>query len=48
VHLYIAGPAGLAFMLGQLSNTLGDVHLYEHQQSDATGVYLLAAAIGCK
>ena len=30
VHLFTAVPVGLAFMIGQLLNTLGAVHTYEH------------------
>jgi SMODS-associated and fused to various effectors sensor domain len=30
VHLFMAAPVGLAFMIGQLLNTLGTVHTYEH------------------
>jgi hypothetical protein len=30
VHLFMAAPAGLAFMLGQLLNTFGEVQTYEH------------------
>jgi hypothetical protein len=30
VHLFMAVPVGLAFMIGQLLNTLGAVHTYEH------------------
>lgn len=30
VHLFIAGPVGLAFLLGQLLNTFGTVHTYEY------------------
>lgn len=30
VHLFMAAPVGLAMMIGQLLNTLGTVHTYEH------------------
>jgi hypothetical protein len=30
VHLFMAAPAGLAFMIGQLLNTFGEVQTYEH------------------
>jgi SMODS-associated and fused to various effectors sensor domain len=30
VHLFLAVPAGLAFMTGQLLNGFGDVQTYEH------------------
>jgi hypothetical protein len=33
VHLFIAGPAGLAFLLGRLANTLPKVVVYEHVPS---------------
>lgn len=39
VHLFIAGPAGLAFLIGQLLNTLGVVVTYEHVSGTGTGTY---------
>jgi hypothetical protein len=30
VHLFLAVPAGLAFMIGQLLNTVGEAQTYEH------------------
>lgn len=30
VHLFMAAPAGLSFMLGRLLNTFGEVQTYEH------------------
>ena len=42
VHLFIAGPAGLAFLLGQLLNTLGVVVTYEHTSVSGTGAYARA------
>jgi hypothetical protein len=30
VHLFLAVPAGLAFLIGQLLNGFGDVQTYEH------------------
>jgi hypothetical protein len=30
VHLFMAAPAGLSFMLGQLLNTFGEVQTYEY------------------
>jgi len=30
VHLFVAGPAGLAFLIGQLLNGFGNVQTYEH------------------
>ena len=40
VHIFFAGPVGLALMIGQLLNTLGPVQLYEHVASDGTGSYV--------
>lgn len=40
VHFFMAGPVGIAFLIGQLSNTLGPVRLYEHDESDAVGHYV--------
>ena len=39
VHLFLAVPAGLAMMIGQMLNTLGPVQTYEHVAIDAVGVY---------
>ncbi len=44
LHLFIAGPAGLAFLLGQLLNTLGTVHTYEHVTDHGIGHYHPAVA----
>jgi hypothetical protein len=33
-HLFLAVPAGLAFMLGQLLNTFGNIQTYEHVPGD--------------
>jgi hypothetical protein len=30
VHLFLAAPVGLAFMIGQLLNGFGDIQTYEH------------------
>ena len=46
VHLFMAVPAGLAMLIGQLSNALGPVQTYEHIQTDATGMYEPAAVLG--
>lgn len=46
VHLFMAVPAGLAMLIGQLLNTLGPVHTYEHIQVDALGMYQPAALLG--
>jgi hypothetical protein len=35
VHLFLAVPAGVAFMLGQLLNTWGSVQTYEHTAGNA-------------
>lgn len=45
VHLFIAGPAGLAFLIGQLLNTLGVVTTYEHVSGTGTGTYQPAIAL---
>lgn len=39
IHLFMAVPAGLAFLLGQLSNTLGPILVYEHQSDGCVGTY---------
>ena len=46
VHLFMAVPAGLAMIIGQLLNTLGQVQTYEHISQGATGHYLPAALLG--
>ena len=46
VHLFMAVPAGLAMMIGQLLNTLGPIQTYEHIPVDATGTYESAAVLG--
>jgi len=38
-HLFLAVPAGVALMLGQLANTLGPLQTYEHIPLDALGRY---------
>lgn len=40
IHLFLAVPVGLAFLFGQLSNTLGPIWLYEHEESTAIGHYV--------
>ncbi len=45
VHLFMAVPAGLAMLIGQLLNTLGKVQTYEHIQEGATGRYEAAAQL---
>lgn len=39
VHLFLAGPAGLAFLLGQQLNTFGTVFFYEHEPTGPIGTY---------
>jgi hypothetical protein len=39
LHLFLAVPAGLAMMIGQMLNTFGPVQTYEHMPTDAVGVY---------
>ena len=46
VHLFMAVPVGLAMLIGQLLNTLGQVQTYEHIQQGATGYYVPAALLG--
>ena len=48
VHLFTAVPAGLAMLIGQLSNTLGPIQTYEHIPSDATGHYRPAALLNAR
>jgi SMODS-associated and fused to various effectors sensor domain len=45
VHLFLAVPAGLAMMIGQMLNTFGSVQTHEHIGSDAVGVYQSAALL---
>ena len=45
VHLFLAVPAGLAMMIGQMLNTFGPVQTYEHVAIDAVGVYRPAALL---
>ncbi len=46
IHLFMAVPSGLAMLVGQLLNTLGQVQTYEHIQDGATGRYVPAALLG--
>jgi len=39
IHLFIAGPVGLAFLLGRQLNTFGEVHCYEHVAEGPIGIY---------
>jgi len=45
VHLFLAVPAGLAMMIGQVLNTFGPVQTYEHVATDVVGVYQPAALL---
>lgn len=45
IHLFIAGPAGFAVLVGQLLNGLGPVQTYEHVPDDAIGHYRRAALL---
>jgi hypothetical protein len=45
VHLFMAAPAGLATMIGQLLNTFGSVQTYEHVSVDGSGQYRPAALL---
>ena len=45
VHLFMAVPAGLAMLIGQLLNTLGPIQTYEHVQSNPIGIYRPAALL---
>lgn len=46
IHLFMAVPVGLAMLVGQLLNTLGQVQTYEHIPQGATGHYVQAALLG--
>jgi hypothetical protein len=39
IHLFMAAPAGLAVLLGQLLNAVGPITVYEHIDADAVGSY---------
>lgn len=43
--LFLAGPAGIAMLLGQLANGLGPIQTYEHLADDAMGRYEPAALV---
>lgn len=45
VHAFVAAPAGLAVLIGQLLNTLGEVRTYEHVNVDGSGRYEPAALL---
>ncbi len=46
IHLFLAVPVGLAMLIGQLLNTLGQLQTYEHIPEGATGYYSPAALLG--
>ncbi len=45
LHLFLAVPAGLAMLIGQMLNTFGPVQTYEHVPTDAVGRYSPAARL---
>jgi hypothetical protein len=45
IHLFIAGPAGLAVLVGRLLNGFGPVQTYEHVPNDSVGHYRRAALL---
>jgi hypothetical protein len=45
VHLFLAAPVGLAFLIGQSLNTAGPIQTYEHVPVNAVGTYLPAALL---
>jgi hypothetical protein len=45
VHLFMAVPAGLAMLIGQMLNTFGTVQTYEHLTTDGSGSYVPAALL---
>jgi len=45
LHIFMAGPVGLAIMIGQLLNTFGQVHLYDHVASGNIGDYKQAITL---
>jgi hypothetical protein len=40
IHLFLAGPVGLAMMIGQLLNAVGPMTVYEHIDDDSVGHYV--------
>ena len=46
IHMFMATPVGLAALIGQLLNTLGQVQTYEHIPDGATGHYVAAGLLG--
>jgi hypothetical protein len=45
VHLFMAVPAGLAMLVGQVLNTFGVIQTYEHVTGDGSGKYRSAACL---
>ena len=45
VHLFMAVPAGLAVLIGQVLNTFGAIQTYEHVGADGSGIYKPAALL---
>jgi hypothetical protein len=45
IHLFMATPAGVAVMVGQLLNTLGSIQTYQHVGPDTIGRYRPAARL---
>ncbi len=45
IHIFFAGPVGLAVLIGQLMNTLGRIQTYEHIPDGAVGHYRKAALL---
>ena len=45
VHVFMAAPAGLAMLVGQLLNTFGSIQTYEHLSADGSGCYKPAALL---
>lgn len=45
VHMFMAVPAGIAVLVGQLLNTFGAVQTYEHVGTDGSGCYKPAALL---
>jgi SMODS-associated and fused to various effectors sensor domain len=45
LHVFLAVPAGLAMMIGQMLNTFGPVQTYEHVATDSVGDYQPAARL---
>ena len=45
IHLFMAVPAGVAMLIGQLLNTFGSVQTYEHVTTRWQGQYRAAALL---